>query len=79
MTRLRRRSMMWSMCSMPTGHSRTQAPQVTQSQTMSSVTALGTMGGGVYEASASAFGPSAITWSRIAMISSFGDSALPVA
>ena len=71
--------MTWSICSMPTGHSRTHAPQVTQSHTMSSVTAFGTMGGGAYEASASAFGPSAIAWSRIAMISSFGDRALPVA
>ena len=34
-TKLRRRSTMWSMCSIPTGHSWTQAPQVTQSQTAS--------------------------------------------
>ena len=35
---------MWSTCSIDTGHSRTQAPQVTQSQTTSSVTAFGTSG-----------------------------------
>ena len=69
MTRLRRRSITWSMCSIPTGHSRTQAPHVTQSQTMSSLTALGTMG---VDAPLS-------SWSRIAMIKSFGDNALPVA
>ncbi len=47
---------------------------------MSSVTAVGTMRGGVREPlDASAFGPSAISWSRMAMISSFGDSAFPVA
>ena len=44
MTRFRRRSTMWSMCSMPTGHSRTHAPQVTQSQIVSSRTAFGTRG-----------------------------------
>ena len=38
---------MWSMCSIATGHSRTQAPQVTQSQTTSSETAFGTSGVGV--------------------------------
>ena len=43
-TRWRRRSTMWSMCSIETGHSRTHAPQVTQSQTTSSVTAFGTSG-----------------------------------
>ena len=41
-TRLRRRSTMWSTCSIETGHSCTHAPQVTQSQTTSSVTAPGT-------------------------------------
>ena len=40
-TRWRRRSTMWSTCSIETGHSCTQAPQVTQSQTTSSVTAFG--------------------------------------
>ena len=43
-TRWRRRSTMWSTCSIETGHSWTQAPQVTQSQTTSSVTASGTSG-----------------------------------
>src|SRR5207245_4792275 len=43
-TRFRRRSTMWSMCSIPTGHSRTHAPHVTQSHTTSSVTAVGTSG-----------------------------------
>ena len=37
---------MWSMCSIETGHSRTQAPQVTQSHTTLSVTAFGTSGAG---------------------------------
>ena len=59
---------MWSMCSMLTGHSRTQAPHVTQSHTMSSMTAFGTIG-----VSAP---PS--RWSRSYMITSFGDSGLPV-
>ena len=35
---------MWSTCSIETGHSWTHAPQVTQSQTTSSVTAFGTSG-----------------------------------
>ncbi len=35
---------MWSTCSIETGHSCTQAPHVTQSQTTSSVTAFGTSG-----------------------------------
>ena len=43
-TRWRRRSMMWSTCSIDTGHSRTQAPQVTQSHTTLSLTAPGTSG-----------------------------------
>src|SRR5207245_11119952 len=68
MTRLRRRSMMWSMCSMFTGHSRTHAPHVTQSQTTSSITALGTIGVDV----------SLSRLSRRAIIRSFGDSGLPV-
>ena len=41
-TRWRRRSTMWSMCSIETGQACTQAPQVTQSQTDSSGTAVGT-------------------------------------
>ncbi len=61
----------------------TQAPQVTQSQTTSSVTAFGTSGGGAAASpaarAASRPGPSANTWSRRPMISSFGESALPVA
>ena len=43
-TRFRRRSTIVSTCSMSTGHSCTHAPQVTQSQTTSSVTAFGTSG-----------------------------------
>ena len=35
---------MWSTCSMFTGHSYMHAPHVTQSQTTSSITALGTIG-----------------------------------
>ena len=51
---------MWSTCSIATGHSWTQAPQVTQSQTTSSLTAFGTSGLGSKPAgSASRFGPSA--------------------
>ena len=45
-TRWRRRSTMWSTCSIDTGHSWTHAPQVTQSQTTSSGTALATSGVG---------------------------------
>ena len=60
---------MWSMCSMPTGHSCTHAPHVTQSHTTLSVTAFGTSG---------AARSGLRTWSRSAMISSFGDSSLPV-
>ena len=37
---------MWSTCSIATGHSCTHAPQVTQSQTTSSLTAFGTSGVG---------------------------------
>ena len=40
-TRWRRRSTMWSTCSIETGHACTQAPHVTQSQTDSSGTAPG--------------------------------------
>jgi hypothetical protein len=52
---------MWSTCSIETGHSCTQAPQVTQSQTTSSETAYGTSGEGSKLSSASTFGPSAKT------------------
>ena len=70
---------MWSTCSIDTGHSRTQAPQVTQSQTTLSVTAFGTSGAGSKpSAPRTSGGPSSNTWSRRAMISSFGDSSLPV-
>ncbi len=70
---------MWSTCSIDTGHSRTQAPQVTQSQTTSSVTAVGTSGAGSNPSTPrTSGGPSAKTWSRRAMISSFGESSLPV-
>ena len=71
---------MWSTCSIATGHSWTHAPHVTQSQTTSSLTAFGTSGLGANPAgSASRFGPSLKSWSRSPMISSFGDSSLPVA
>ena len=43
-TRCRRRSTMWSTCSIETGQAWTQAPQVTQSHTDSSGTASGTSG-----------------------------------
>ncbi len=70
---------MWSTCSIDTGHACTQAPQVTQSHTTSSVTAFGTSGDGSKRStSRSSCGPSAKTWSRRPMMSSFGDSALPV-
>ena len=77
MTRWRRRSTMWSTCSIETGHSWTQAPQVTQSQTTSSVTAFGTRA--LSSPPASTPCPSAKSWSRIPMIRSFGESAFPVA
>ena len=71
---------MWSTCSIATGHSWTQAPQVTQSQTTSSLTAFGTSGLGWKPAgSASRSGPSAKSWSRSPMMRSFGDSSFPVA
>ena len=70
---------MWSTCSIDTGHSRTHAPQVTQSQTTLSVTAFGTSGEGSKPSSPrTSLGPSSNTWSRSAMISSFGESSLPV-
>ena len=70
---------MWSTCSIDTGHSCTQAPQVTQSHTTSSVTAFGTSGvGSKRSPSRSSCGPSAKSWSRRPMMSSFGDSSLPV-
>ena len=68
---------MWSMCSIETGHSCTHAPQVTQSQTISSGTAFGKRLRA--RRPASAVGPSANTWSRMPMIRSFGESAFPVA
>ena len=68
---------MWSMCSIETGHSCTHAPQVTQSQTTSSVTALGTSGESAPPSSE--VWPSANNWSRMPMIRSFGESAFPVA
>ena len=71
-TRWRRRSTMWSTCSIATGHSCTQAPQVTQSHTTSSVTALGTSGGSSSPAAEQPVRPSANSWSRRPMISSFG-------
>ena len=54
-----------------------QAPQVTQSQTTSSVTACGTSG--VSSPPSSDACPSASSWSRRPITSSFGESALPVA
>ena len=77
MTRWRRRSTMWSTCSIETGHSCTHAPHVTQSQTTSSVTAFGTSGESSPPARAAL--PSAKSWSRRPMIRSFGESAFPVA
>jgi hypothetical protein len=68
---------MWSTCSIDTGHSRTQAPQVTQSHTTSSVTAPGTSG--VASPPARTAGPSSSSRSRRPMTRSFGDSAFPVA
>ena len=68
---------MWSTCSIETGHSWTQAPHVTQSQTTSSVTAPGTSA--VASPPASTAGPSANSRSRSPMIRSFGERSLPVA
>ena len=76
-TRCRRRSTMWSTCSIETGHSRTHAPQVTQSQTTSSVTAPGTRA--VASPPPRTPGPSSKSRSRRPMMSSFGERALPVA
>ena len=73
---------MWSTCSIETGHSYTQAPHVTQSHTTSSDTAFGTSGVVVNavppRVASSRLGPSANSWSRRPMMSSFGDSSLPV-
>ena len=69
MTRLRRRSTMWSMCSIDTGHASTHAPHVTQSQIDCSGTPLPTIGSVLC----------ANTWSRMPMIRSFGERILPVA
>src|SRR6476619_5530125 len=74
-TRLRRRSTIVSTCSMSTGHSCMQAPQVTQSQTTSSVTAPGTSGAC---SSTSPAGSTPATASRRSMINSFGLRGLPV-
>ena len=91
MTRWRRRSTMWSTCSMDTGQAWTQAPQVTQSHTDSSGTAVGTREVRSIGAAGPAVPPSlparawtiappsANTWSRSPMISSLGESTLPVA
>ena len=70
---------MWSTCSIATGHSCTHAPQVTQSQTISSVTAFGTSAVASKLGSAMTLGPSANTWSRRSITSSFGESFFPVA
>ena len=69
MTRLRRRSTMWSMCSIDTGHASTHAPHVTQSQIDCSGTPLPTIGSVLC----------ANTWSRMPMIRSFGERIFPVA
>ena len=90
-TRWRRRSTMWSTCSIDTGHAWTQAPQVTQSHTDSSGTALGTREMRSIGAAGPAVPPSLPardltiappsenTWSRRPMMSSLGESTLPVA
>src|SRR5436305_7498392 len=70
-TRWRRRSTMWSTCSIDTGHACTHAPQVTQSHTDSSGTAVGTNGASSASQLAPARmidPPSANTWSRNPMI-----------
>ena len=61
--------MMWSTCSIDTGHASTHAPQVTQSQIMSSGTPFPTIGASLC----------AKIWSRTPMISSFGERIFPVA
>ena len=61
---------MWSTCSIETGQACTHAPQVTQSHTDSSGTAPGP--------ARSPRSPLK-TWSRSPMISSLGESSLPVA
>ena len=92
----RRMSVMWSMCSMSTGHSCTQAPQLVQDQSTSgwmtplafssptsgrSASALTRSGSCSRSSSepASSHGALARAWSRWSMISSLGDSGLPVA
>ena len=75
-------STMWSTCSMSTGHSCMQAPQVVQSQTTSSsitpgLSGCGSVGCPFFRASMMA-GPLAKMWSRSESTSSFGDSGLPV-
>ena len=62
---------MWSMCSIETGHASTHAPQVTQSQIISSGTPL--------PSDRLPSRPAASNWSRRPMISSFGERTLPVA
>ena len=69
---------MWSMCSMLTGHASTHAPQVTQSHAISSSCAVPATARAFVVAARSAFGPSANRWSRTPMITSLGDSVLPV-
>ena len=64
---------MWSTCSIETGHASTHAPQVTQSQIDSTGTPFPATG------CRSPPSPSANTWSRSPMISSFGESSFPVA
>ena len=60
---------MWSTCSIETGHASMHAPQVTQSQIISSGTPLPAIGAALR----------ARTWSRMPMIRSFGDRIFPVA
>ena len=57
------------MCSIETGQASTQAPQVTQSQIISSGTPLPTIGSPLW----------ANSWSRTPMITSFGERIFPVA
>ena len=75
-------STMWSTCSMSTGHSCMQAPHVVQSQIDLVVDHVGVQRDlldRAPEALASrSFGPCSKTWSRRFMISSFGESGLPV-
>ena len=75
-------STMWSMCSMLTGHSCMHAPHVVQAQTTSSSTTSGFSGTSSCSVPAACasriFVPCSNTWSRRFMISSFGESGLPV-